>query len=107
MTKGHEGTLGLFEFLDGLEAQRMSFTLARYRNSIMVVVSLPGQRWEVEYFVDGHVEVEKFISDGTIETASQLDALFEEWGRDEGPPGGQSAHDRSSGRSTGSPTGSS
>ncbi len=32
----------------------------------MVEVVVPGQRWEVEFFQDSHIEVEKFISNGII-----------------------------------------
>lgn len=31
----------------------------------MVDIAVPGARWEVEFFADGHVEVEIFRSNGT------------------------------------------
>jgi len=46
----------------------------------MVIATLPGQRWEVEFFEDGKVDVEKFVSDGTISDESELGRLFEEFG---------------------------
>jgi hypothetical protein len=32
----------------------------------MVLVTVPGERWEVEFFADGSIEVERFISNGEI-----------------------------------------
>lgn len=42
----------------------------------MVEIAVPGQRWEVEFFADGNIEVEKFISDGTLFDKSELETLF-------------------------------
>jgi hypothetical protein len=42
----------------------------------MISVAVPGQRWEIELMADGTVEVERFLSDGTIEDASVIDRLF-------------------------------
>jgi len=46
----------------------------------MVIVAVPGQRWEVEFLEDGRVDVEKFVSDGTISDESELLRLLEEFG---------------------------
>jgi len=46
----------------------------------MVTVTVPGQRWEVEFFEDGRVDVEKFLSDGTISDERELPRLFDEFG---------------------------
>jgi hypothetical protein len=42
----------------------------------MVLVTVPGERWEVEFLVDGSVEVERFISDGEIYGEDTLGELF-------------------------------
>ena len=42
----------------------------------MVIAVVPGQRWEIEFMSDGTVEVERFVSDGTIEDASAIEVLF-------------------------------
>jgi hypothetical protein len=56
----------LLSFLDELEAKSIYFTLARCRSeAIMVCVDVPGQRWEIEFFADGEVEVEIFRSTAT------------------------------------------
>lgn len=48
----------------------------------MVLIAVPGQRWEVEFFVDGHVEIERFVStkDGVVNDARLLDALLRDFG---------------------------
>ena len=66
----------LFDFLNLLEERNIYFTLNRIRDSVLVEVSVPGERWEVEFFSDGSVEVEKFISEGIIYDGAELDALF-------------------------------
>jgi hypothetical protein len=42
----------------------------------MVLVAVPGERWEVEFLDDGSVEVERFISNGEI---CGEEALHELW----------------------------
>ncbi len=42
----------------------------------MVLVAIPGQRWEVEFFEDGHVEVARFISPGKIEDKDVLSEII-------------------------------
>ena len=66
----------LLAFLRRLEENPIHYRLNKVRDAIMVEVAIPGQRWEVEFFPDGSIEVEKFITTGTIEDASVLDALF-------------------------------
>ncbi len=45
----------------------------------MVELAIPGERWEVEFFEDGHVEVERFRSHpGGLEDESILEQLFVE-----------------------------
>ena len=42
----------------------------------MVTTAIPGERWEIEFFDDGRVEIERFVSSGEIEDMSSLDTLF-------------------------------
>ena len=46
----------------------------------MVEIVVPGERWEVEFFGDGQVEVEVFKSPGIIGGEEELDRLFREFG---------------------------
>lgn len=70
------GLSKLLIFLQQLEHRQISYTLAHHRDeTIMVTVVIPGERWEVEFFENGEVEIERFISNGEIvgeETLNQL-----------------------------------
>jgi hypothetical protein len=43
----------------------------------MVVVATPGEFWEIEFFRDGQIEVERYKSDGTIHDESCLPELID------------------------------
>ena len=67
----------LIAFLDKLEDKGISYTLAHNReDALMVLVAVPGERWEIEFRSDGSVEIEKFISTGEIYDAESLSELF-------------------------------
>ena len=66
----------LVAFLDRLEAANIWYRLERVRDALVVVVAVPGERWEIEFFEDDHVEVERFISSGAIEDERILDDLI-------------------------------
>lgn len=80
----------LTQFLDQLEKARIYYTLTRHReDTIMVQVTVPGERWEIEFLADGTVEVEKFISSGEIyseEALIELIAMFAEPTEEEDVP---------------------
>lgn len=62
-TKQTNSLQKLFDFLDDLALHKIGFRLERNREeAIMVCVSVPGERWEIEFFADGEVEVEIFRS---------------------------------------------
>lgn len=63
-------------FLDRLEKAHIWYRLEHVRDSLVVTISVPGERWEVEFFADDHVEVERFTSSGSIESEAALDELF-------------------------------
>ena len=61
------GTPTVHEFIRELDATRTHYALTSVREgAVMVQVTLPGERWEVEFFDDREPEVEVFRSDGTI-----------------------------------------
>ncbi|MHC0063145.1 hypothetical protein ACWATR_09480 [Nostoc sp. UIC 10890] len=72
----------LITFLNQLEQETISYTLVHRRDeTIMVNVAVAGERWEVEFFEDGSVEVERFVSSGEIngeEAFSELFAMYSE-----------------------------
>lgn len=67
----------LNDFLNRLYECRIYYNVHKVRtDSIMVEIAVPGQRWEVVFMEDGNVEIEKFISDGTLFDKRELDVLF-------------------------------
>ena len=66
----------LIDFLNKLEKRKIYYRLNKVRDSIMVEVAVPGQRWEIEFFADSHVEVEKFISTGEICSETKIEKLL-------------------------------
>jgi hypothetical protein len=67
----------LTRFLKQLEQDKIHYTLASHRDeAIMVQVSVPGERWEIEFMGDGTVEVERFTSTGEISGEVALHELF-------------------------------
>jgi len=67
----------LTTFLKHLEGAHLYYTLASHRDgTIMVLVTVPGERWEIEFFGDGSVEVERFRSNGEIGGEESLQELL-------------------------------
>jgi len=76
------GINGLNEFLNKLDESKIVYHLDKIREeSIMVGIAVPGQRWEVEFMVNGNIEVEKFISTGEIFDKRELDILFKDFSK--------------------------
>ena len=70
--------LDIFSVLRELRNRKIYFELASYRDDyIMVIVSVPGERWEIECTVSGSMEIEVFRSDGKILEVTALGDLFE------------------------------
>ena len=77
----------LLSFLSVLRAARFHYQLSQCRDdAIMVQITVPGERWEVEFMEDGSVEAEVFRSDGEIRDVSVLAELIARHG-DASPQG--------------------
>ncbi len=71
------GFTKLTSFLTQLEQHKIHYTLAHHRDeAIMVMTATPGERWEIEFFNDGSVEIERFTSCDEIEGETVLNELF-------------------------------
>lgn len=65
-----------------LDRRHIKYQLLIVRGeALMISVAIPGERWELEFFADGHVELERFVSQGVVEESdahalllSRLDA---------------------------------
>lgn len=66
-------------YLDRLESAGIVYRLEKVRDALMVTLAIPGERWEVEFFEDGHVEIERFKSIGEIEDELALEQLIHEF----------------------------
>ncbi len=70
----------LLVFLNKLEKNKIFFNLTKIRDgSLLVEVTVPGQKWEIEFMEDGEIEIEKFLSDGRIFDKSELEVLFKNY----------------------------
>ncbi len=55
----------VFDWLAELKRAQLSFTFTSVReDAIMFQAAVPGERWEIECFRDGHIEFERFRSNG-------------------------------------------
>jgi hypothetical protein len=71
------GMTKLLEFLCRLEKNKIYYRIEHNRDeAIMIIVDVPGQKWEVEFFADSTVEIETFKSDGIIQDESELERFF-------------------------------
>ena len=65
-------------FLNQLEQQKINYQIDHHRDeSVMITVSIVGERWEIEFLENGDIEVEKFISNGEIAGEEALKEIFE------------------------------
>jgi len=63
----------LYELLRELESASIHFTIGRYReDTILVTLTLVGERVEVDVFDDGHMEVSRFRGDESIVGGEEL-----------------------------------
>ncbi len=73
----------LFGLLASLEQARIHFTLSRYRpDTILVMLTLVGERIEVDVFEDGRMEVSRFTGSESVVGESELVLQLIEQNRD-------------------------
>jgi hypothetical protein len=76
----------LLEFLNKLGAHKIHYQPLHVRpDTLMVLVTVPGERWEIEFLADGDTQIEIFYSDkrGVLsgaEAEGLLEQLFEKHG---------------------------
>jgi hypothetical protein len=57
----------LYKLLRALDAVSIFYTISRHReDSVMVMLTLVGERVEVDIFEDGHMEVSRFFGDERV-----------------------------------------
>lgn len=63
----------LYLFLSRLEDAKIHFTIARHReDTVLVTLTLVGERVEVDVFEDGHMEVSRFPGSEAIVGGAEL-----------------------------------
>ncbi|HKI34431.1 MAG TPA: hypothetical protein VKA46_21430 [Gemmataceae bacterium] len=67
----------LLVFLDRLDKQKIHYRLSKHlEEALSVEVYAPGEHWEVDFWADGEVYVERFRSNGHIDDEAVLSELF-------------------------------
>jgi hypothetical protein len=65
------------EFRQELERRHVGYELKIVRDeALMLSVAVPGERWELEFFDDGRIELERFVSQGVVEAPGALAELL-------------------------------
>ena len=66
--------------LNRLQEALIFYTVAHNQeDAISIQVVVPGQRWEIDFYLDGTVDIEIFKSDGTIRDATAIETLFSDF----------------------------
>jgi hypothetical protein len=70
----------LLDFLNRLDQAHISYQLGHTRpDSVMIDISLPGWRWEVEFMTDQSIDIERYRSVAGVENdPGLLESLFED-----------------------------
>jgi hypothetical protein len=77
----------LFELLTQLESAHIHFTLGRHRpDSVIVTLTLVGERVEIDVFDDGRMEVSRFLGTEDILGGQELVDQLVQRERDLVPP---------------------
>ncbi|WP_175820984.1 hypothetical protein [Burkholderia sp. BCC0419] len=57
----------LYELLSSLDERRLFYTLGRHRpDTILISITVPGERIEIDVFDDGHMEMSRFSGDESV-----------------------------------------
>jgi hypothetical protein len=65
------------EFCRALDHSGIAYELRIVRDeALMMSVAVPGERWEIEFFDDGRIELERFVSQGVAEAPGALADLL-------------------------------
>ncbi|MBB5456418.1 hypothetical protein OKW30_002978 [Paraburkholderia sp. Clong3] len=63
----------LYDLLDKLDDAKIHYSLSRQRlGSVLLSITVVGQRVEIDVFGDGHMEVSRFIGHEDIEGGAEL-----------------------------------
>jgi hypothetical protein len=67
----------LLAFLDRLDKARIPYRMSKHiEGALSIEVYAPGEHWEVDFFADGDIYVERFRSNGHIDDETAFEELF-------------------------------
>ncbi|HEV3319463.1 MAG TPA: hypothetical protein VG053_06995 [Solirubrobacteraceae bacterium] len=68
----------VLRFCNALNERHASYRLVVDRpEAIRVILNVPGERWEIEFFSDGDIELERYVSQGVVQAgAAELEAAL-------------------------------
>lgn len=74
----NDGTItNLLRFLARLKDARIYYKLSDpTEGAIMIEISVPGERWEIEFHDDGRVSAEVFVSTKGVQNGEIVEDLF-------------------------------
>lgn len=65
------------EFCRELDRLHVRYELQIVRaEALMMSIAVPGERWEIEFFDDGQIELERFVSQGVVGVPGVLAELL-------------------------------
>jgi hypothetical protein len=65
------------EFHLALDRRHVAHQFRMVRDeALMMSVAVPGERWEIEFFDDGRIELERFRSQGVVQAPEALAELL-------------------------------
>ncbi len=57
----------VLRFCNELNERRASYKLSIDRpEAIRVTLDVPGERWEIDFFPDGEIELDRYVSQGVV-----------------------------------------
>ncbi len=58
----------VLRFCNELNERRASYKLSAERpEAIRVTLDVPGERWEIDFFPDGEIELERYVGQGVVQ----------------------------------------
>ena len=58
----------VLQFCNALNERHASYKLSVDRpEAIRVTLDVPGERWEIDFFPDGDVELDRYVSQGVVQ----------------------------------------
>jgi len=68
----------VLQFCAALNERRASYKLSVDRpEAIGVTLDVPGERWEIDFFPDEHIELERYVGQGAVDAGlAELEAAL-------------------------------